>query len=465
MTIKKGSKLFVSSIMNFIMTNDDKVPSLAQDQGEDPLLMFEGGILPPITTATSTTSPPTITTSPKILDESCVDQPSLCCSLHDDDQDDDFSMIGNETEEPDILFHLSWGMTMMDDNEEEDPKEDNGESPKDTSKEPQDDGQPQDQKTDAKVQDLQQEQQQQRQALLEKINRAAMFLTNSNTATSKRGGNPKKSCSSMPKRPLSAYNIFFKAVRRQLILNKQYKGLGFAGLGRQVGQRWKTLSYTERAIFEALAEQDSQRYAREMKEYKQQCKKNNNNNNKTDTQGIREEETNNHDNNKEKNDSNFSLVVAKSDLPPKNVTPSMRTRSHNNHSGDDPTNKANPTTVPPSSPRLSYPSNTTITSIHQVDKKDITPSKSAEASSNTTVVSKDSSARWKGRSNNFKISNLKTHNYSDRLIHFHTLFPSAESSKASVRQHNHGKRAPATGSGDGGVDGATRSIPGRSNVF
>lgn len=80
----------------------------------------------------------------------------------------------------------------------------------------------------------------------------------------------------MPKRPLSAYNLFFKAWRRYLLLQAQTTGrrkMGFAALGKQVGKTWQSLQPDERAWFDKLAAQDSQRYCREMQAYRRQEQK------------------------------------------------------------------------------------------------------------------------------------------------------------------------------------------------
>ena len=74
----------------------------------------------------------------------------------------------------------------------------------------------------------------------------------------------------MPKRPLSAYNLFF-AEERQKLLKKQspcnkegkssQKGkIGFANLARTVAARWKTLSETEKEPFVQRAVEDQERY-------------------------------------------------------------------------------------------------------------------------------------------------------------------------------------------------------------
>lgn len=77
---------------------------------------------------------------------------------------------------------------------------------------------------------------------------------------------------SAPKRPLSAYNLFFKALRAKLLREQtrttSQTGLGFAELGRQVGAGWKLLTDSDRVPYEQLARQETERYRGEMHAYK-----------------------------------------------------------------------------------------------------------------------------------------------------------------------------------------------------
>jgi hypothetical protein len=77
-----------------------------------------------------------------------------------------------------------------------------------------------------------------------------------------------------PKRPLSAYNLFFKALRAKLLQEESRKGgLGFAELGRQVGAAWQVLTDTDRVHYESLARGETERYRQEMHVYKANQKK------------------------------------------------------------------------------------------------------------------------------------------------------------------------------------------------
>ena len=71
-----------------------------------------------------------------------------------------------------------------------------------------------------------------------------------------------------PKRPLSAYNLFFKAFRAQLSSDNS---MSFAQLGQEVARQWKQLSASKRTKYEAVARQDSKRYRKEMQAFKAQA--------------------------------------------------------------------------------------------------------------------------------------------------------------------------------------------------
>jgi hypothetical protein len=89
---------------------------------------------------------------------------------------------------------------------------------------------------------------------------------------------PSKETSNKPKRPLSAYNLFFKAERERILKNikqpshkprRSHGKIGFADLARNVAERWKSLDALERRRFEELATQDKDRYEREVEAWNQ----------------------------------------------------------------------------------------------------------------------------------------------------------------------------------------------------
>jgi hypothetical protein len=69
-----------------------------------------------------------------------------------------------------------------------------------------------------------------------------------------------------PKRYLSAYNIFFSEERRRVHAESDAR-IGFAGLGKIIGQRWRSLTAEQREPFDIMAEKDIERYRQEMKMY------------------------------------------------------------------------------------------------------------------------------------------------------------------------------------------------------
>lgn len=77
----------------------------------------------------------------------------------------------------------------------------------------------------------------------------------------------------MPRRPLSAYNIFFKEERAKLLADRQAKSqtgeekIGFEKMAKTIGKRWKELSPEEFDRCKQLAREDTERYRREMDAY------------------------------------------------------------------------------------------------------------------------------------------------------------------------------------------------------
>jgi hypothetical protein len=79
----------------------------------------------------------------------------------------------------------------------------------------------------------------------------------------------------MPRRPLSAYNIFFREQRMVILKEREVTQQGgrspgvnlFAQMGKTIAKRWKELPPDEFSRFDKMAQEEKARYRREMKEF------------------------------------------------------------------------------------------------------------------------------------------------------------------------------------------------------
>lgn len=105
----------------------------------------------------------------------------------------------------------------------------------------------------------------------------AITPNKTSTSTSSKRSNSKskanKDKSDKPKRPLSAYNLFFRYERERILRNtsqpsykprRSHGKIGFADLARSVAESWKALEPDDKAKFEAKAAQEKERYEREL---------------------------------------------------------------------------------------------------------------------------------------------------------------------------------------------------------
>lgn len=81
-----------------------------------------------------------------------------------------------------------------------------------------------------------------------------------------------------PKRPLSAYNLFFQAKRGEILKStptrpegkprRSHGKIGFAELARKIAGEWKAIDEETRIKYDKLATEDKKRYMKEMDEWK-----------------------------------------------------------------------------------------------------------------------------------------------------------------------------------------------------
>lgn len=92
----------------------------------------------------------------------------------------------------------------------------------------------------------------------------------STAAKKKRRHKPKD----FPKRPLSAYNIFFKETREKILKSNEGKSeIPFQTMAKEIAARWKDLDPEEKERVDSLAQADMKRYREEVKKYEEEMVK------------------------------------------------------------------------------------------------------------------------------------------------------------------------------------------------
>ena len=75
--------------------------------------------------------------------------------------------------------------------------------------------------------------------------------------------------SSKPKRPLSAYNLFFKSERKKLVQEK--RKVGFSDMAKEIAAKWKALDCDDRKQFDEEVLHEKRRYEAGLSEWKAQA--------------------------------------------------------------------------------------------------------------------------------------------------------------------------------------------------
>ena len=130
-----------------------------------------------------------------------------------------------------------------------------------------------------------------------------------------------------PKRPLSAYNLFFQEERKHILANRPVRPqgvplrrghgkMGFAEMAKTIAAKWNSIDAETKKKFESLALDEKIRYKKKMYEWKQLLNEANNNNN---------------NNNNNKNNNNKERQGVDSNYNNNNNNNAFRLHNHNNN--------------------------------------------------------------------------------------------------------------------------------------
>jgi hypothetical protein len=110
---------------------------------------------------------------------------------------------------------------------------------------------------------------------------ALLEESSTNASSEPKDANPEKPKNwkkpkDMPKRPLSAYNLFFKSERQRIVSSAtkgkpmpktrrgKSLGIGFAGMARNIAGKWKIIPSADKMVFEEEARIEKARYRKEI---------------------------------------------------------------------------------------------------------------------------------------------------------------------------------------------------------
>lgn len=129
----------------------------------------------------------------------------------------------------------------------------------------------------------------------DEVNHSKSVVGNEAMSESRKQRKPRKSPAvawkkpkGMPKRPLSAYNLFFKEERQAIMSaraktikkdgsavkrsKKETVGIGFANLAKTIGEKWQIMDASDKAPYLDIAAKEKKRYNEEMKIWREKQK-------------------------------------------------------------------------------------------------------------------------------------------------------------------------------------------------